>query len=55
MQLRSLNGQRSSYAIQGLGYRQAAEALGLPIGTVSSRLVRRRNALLSSLGAGADE
>ncbi|GLR48789.1 RNA polymerase sigma factor [Sphingomonas astaxanthinifaciens] len=40
--------------IEGLGYREAAEALGLPIGTVSSRLVRGRNALLASLGAGAD-
>ena len=40
--------------IEGLGYREAAELLGLPIGTVSSRLVRGRNALLASLGAGVE-
>ena len=40
--------------IEGLGYREAAELLGLPIGTVSSRLVRGRNALLASLGRGAE-
>jgi RNA polymerase sigma-70 factor (ECF subfamily) len=32
--------------IEGFGYREAAEILGIPIGTVSSRLVRGRNALL---------
>ena len=36
--------------IDGLGYREAAEALDLPIGTVSSRLVRGRKALLALLG-----
>ena len=36
--------------VDGLGYREAAEALGLPIGTVSSRLVRGRKALLKLLG-----
>ena len=36
--------------IDGLGYREAAELLGLPIGTVSSRLVRGRKALLALLG-----
>jgi len=36
--------------IEGLGYREAAETLGLPIGTVSSRLVRGRKALLVLLG-----
>lgn len=36
--------------IEGFGYREAAELLGLPIGTVSSRLVRGRIALLSMLG-----
>lgn len=40
--------------IEGVGYREAAELLDLPIGTVSSRLVRGRNALLASLGAGAE-
>ena len=36
--------------IEGLGYRETAELLGLPIGTVSSRLVRGRTALLTMLG-----
>lgn len=35
--------------IEGLGYRECSEILGLPIGTVSSRLVRGRNALLQLL------
>jgi RNA polymerase sigma-70 factor (ECF subfamily) len=33
--------------IEGFGYRETAEMLSLPIGTVSSRLVRGRNALLA--------
>jgi RNA polymerase sigma-70 factor (ECF subfamily) len=36
--------------IEGLGYREAAELLDLPIGTVSSRLLRGRNALMILLG-----
>jgi len=36
--------------IEGLGYRETAELLDLPIGTVSSRLVRGRTALLEMLG-----
>ena len=36
--------------IEGFGYREAAELLELPIGTVSSRLVRGRTALLAMLG-----
>ena len=36
--------------IEGFGYREAAEMLGLPIGTVSSRLVRGRTALLRLIG-----
>lgn len=36
--------------IEGFGYREAAELLGLPIGTVSSRLVRGRLALLDLMG-----
>lgn len=41
--------------IEGFGYREASEMLGLPIGTVSSRLVRGRTALLQSLGGPADD
>ena len=36
--------------IDGLGYREAAEALDLPIGTISSRLARGRTALMAMLG-----
>ena len=38
--------------IEGFGYREASEILDLPIGTVSSRLVRGRTALLTMLGEG---
>jgi RNA polymerase sigma factor (sigma-70 family) len=37
--------------IEGFGYRETAEMLGLPIGTVSSRLVRGRNSLLELVGS----
>ena len=40
--------------IEGFGYREVSEMLDLPIGTVSSRLVRGRNALLAMLGGPAD-
>ena len=36
--------------IEGFGYREAAVLLDLPIGTVSSRLVRGRTALLALVG-----
>ena len=36
--------------IEGFGYREVSEMLDLPIGTVSSRLVRGRNALLAMVG-----
>jgi RNA polymerase sigma-70 factor (ECF subfamily) len=39
--------------IDGFGYREAAEILDQPIGTVSSRLVRGRQALLAMLGEGS--
>jgi RNA polymerase sigma-70 factor (ECF subfamily) len=38
--------------VDGFGYREAAEILEQPIGTVSSRLARGRQALLSLLGEG---
>jgi RNA polymerase sigma-70 factor (ECF subfamily) len=44
-------------AVEGLRYREAAEALGLPIGTVMSRLARAREKMQDLLGndsAGTD-
>jgi len=38
--------------VEGFGYREVSEMLGLPIGTVSSRLVRGRTALLAMVGEG---
>lgn len=38
--------------VEGLGYREAAEVLDIPVGTLSSRLVRGRNALLALIGEG---
>jgi RNA polymerase sigma factor (sigma-70 family) len=38
--------------VDGFGYRETAEILGQPIGTVSSRLARGRQALLAMLGEG---
>jgi len=36
--------------IEGFGYKEVSEMLDLPIGTVSSRLVRGRTALLAMVG-----
>jgi RNA polymerase sigma factor (sigma-70 family) len=36
--------------IEGFGYREVSDMLGVPIGTVSSRLVRGRTALLAMIG-----
>ena len=40
--------------VEGFGYREVSEMLDLPIGTVSSRLVRGRTALLAILGGSDD-
>ena len=40
-------------SIDGQSYQQAAEALGIPIGTVMSRLARARNKLTLLLDGGA--
>lgn len=37
--------------VEGLAYREAADALGVPIGTLTSRLARGREALQTMLGA----
>jgi RNA polymerase sigma-70 factor (ECF subfamily) len=37
--------------VEGLAYREAADTLGVPIGTLTSRLARGREALQSMLGA----
>lgn len=36
--------------VEGYGYREAAEIVGCPVGTLNSRLVRGRDALLAMLG-----
>jgi RNA polymerase sigma-70 factor (ECF subfamily) len=39
--------------VEGLAYREAADILDIPIGTLTSRLVRGRQALLRKLEAAA--
>lgn len=39
--------------VEGLSYKDAAEILGVPMGTLTSRLVRGRGALLEILGEAA--
>lgn len=36
--------------VEGYSYREAAEIIGCPVGTLNSRLVRGRDALLGLLG-----
>ncbi len=39
--------------VEGLSYKEAAEILGIPMGTLTSRLVRGRGALIELLGEAA--
>ncbi|PTQ12359.1 RNA polymerase subunit sigma-70 [Sphingomonas oleivorans] len=41
--------------IDGMAYREAAELLDLPMGTLTSRLVRGRQALLKIMGEACDD
>jgi RNA polymerase sigma-70 factor (ECF subfamily) len=41
--------------IEGLSYREAAELIGVPVGTVTSRLARGREALQTMLGEAEQE
>jgi RNA polymerase sigma-70 factor (ECF subfamily) len=41
--------------LEGLGYAQAAAVLGIPVGTVRSRVSRGREALRRLMGAGLDQ
>jgi RNA polymerase sigma-70 factor, ECF subfamily len=50
--------QRSAVAlvlIEGLSYKEAAHVMEIPIGTLTSRLARGREALQALLGEGAEE
>jgi RNA polymerase sigma-70 factor, ECF subfamily len=42
-------------SIEGYSYREAAEILGIPIGTVMSRMSRARQMLADKLGSGAQD
>ena len=39
--------------VEGLAYKEAADVLGVPMGTLTSRLVRGRQALMHALGVAA--
>jgi RNA polymerase sigma-70 factor (ECF subfamily) len=52
--------QRATFllvAVEGQSYREAAEALGIPVGTVMSRLARARSriAILLAQGEGGED
>jgi RNA polymerase sigma-70 factor (ECF subfamily) len=37
--------------VEGLSYKEAAEIIGVPVGTITSRLARGRDSLQAMLGA----
>lgn len=39
--------------VEGYSYKEAAEIVGCPVGTLNSRLVRGRDALMALLGEGS--
>jgi len=41
--------------VEGLSYKEAAEVLQVPMGTVTSRIVRARKALIDTLGGESRE
>jgi RNA polymerase sigma-70 factor (ECF subfamily) len=50
--------QRAAIAlvlVEGLSYKEAAEVMSIPIGTLTSRLARGRDALQSMLGEDGGE
>ena len=49
--LNSAIGGNGLVLVEGLAYKEAADVLGIPIGTLTSRLARAREALQAILGS----